>query len=526
MNIHVAHTAVRWSPQQESFLDWCQTGEGSALVEAVAGAGKTTVLLEGVTRLRGESWVMAFNSSVGEELKVKLEQKLRALGHGDNHWKVARAGTCHSFGYGLLRKAFPGCRKVDNKLQLLFDELFDADNVATPYRDTIISMVDVAKNQAIGLSADKKIADNAVWHYLIDKYEYADCEAEGREEGFDPTSILISAGKILLGASARRTDMHDFTDMIYLPIYHQVKRFPLANIVMDEVQDTNALRRAFAKYMLKRNGRFIGVGDPRQAIYAFTGSDSDAMDILRREFNCQTLPLTITYRCPKQVVEFAHQWVNHITAAATAPEGSVAKIPLEGMLNSYRDQLNKDAVVLCRNTKPLVSLFFKLLKMRVPCMVEGKDIAVGLAKLTTRWSRIKTTPALEEKLADYLAARTKKLLADEKPQQADALADQVGALLAITQQCRAEGQTNVEHVVNYIDCMFGKNVDNILTLSTIHKSKGREWKRVFWLDRAGTCPSPYAKTAEAQIQEANLCYVAATRAMESLYDVTVPPKKG
>lgn len=54
-----------------------------------------------------------------------------------------------------------------------------------------------------------------------------------------------------------------------------------------------------------------------------------------------------------------------------------------------------------------------------------------------------------------------------------------------------------------------------ITLSTIHKSKGLEARRVWWLN-SSRCPAPWAKRPWQQQQEINLCYVAATRAIETL----------
>ncbi len=64
----------------------------------------------------------------------------------------------------------------------------------------------------------------------------------------------------------------------------------------------------------------------------------------------------------------------------------------------------------------------------------------------------------------------------------------------------------------------------MLVLSSIHKAKGREWERVFWLDRAGTCPSKWARQAWQQEQERNLMYVCATRAKEQLIEVVAAVK--
>ena len=94
--------------------------------------------------------------------------------------------------------------------------------------------------------------------------------------------------------------------------------------------------------------------------------------------------------------------------------------------------------------------------------------------------------------------------------------------MVITGECRRAGNDSIEAVVDSIQSLFEDNVSNMLTLSTIHKAKGREWETVYWLDREGTLPSPYATQKWQQDQEDNLCYVAATRAKSSLIEVMVP----
>lgn len=62
-----------------------------------------------------------------------------------------------------------------------------------------------------------------------------------------------------------------------------------------------------------------------------------------------------------------------------------------------------------------------------------------------------------------------------------------------------------------------KNKKGIM-LSTMHGSKGLEWKHVFIIDCVqGVCPSPKADTDEELEEERRLFYVAMTRAKEHLY---------
>lgn len=59
---------MRWSPQQENVFDFIKNGRGSAIVEAVAGSGKTTTLVEAVTRMTGSVAFCAYNKAIATEI--------------------------------------------------------------------------------------------------------------------------------------------------------------------------------------------------------------------------------------------------------------------------------------------------------------------------------------------------------------------------------------------------------------------------------------------------------------------------
>src|SRR5688572_29127542 len=105
---------MKWSPQQQAFLDWCEHGEGSCILEAVAGAGKTTTLIEGARVIPGQVAMIVFNKRNGDELTLKLE----AAGIG---YDKAQGGTVHSFGFKAYRKQFPGTRVERNKVRAIVE---------------------------------------------------------------------------------------------------------------------------------------------------------------------------------------------------------------------------------------------------------------------------------------------------------------------------------------------------------------------------------------------------------------------
>ncbi len=78
-----------------------------------------------------------------------------------------------------------------------------------------------------------------------------------------------------------------------------------------------------------------------------------------------------------------------------------------------------------------------------------------------------------------------------------------------------------------VDEVNNKKDKSGVTLSTMHKSKGLEWKAVFLMgSNEGIIPSPYIETAEELEEERRLFYVATTRAKEYLCISYVEDKKG
>jgi superfamily I DNA/RNA helicase len=97
---------LRLSEQQQTIIDWVERGSGSAFVEAVAGAGKTTTLIEATKRMRGNVALCAFNKKIADEINERVKPlNLRGV----------KAGTFHSFGFGAWRNVAPRVRVDDQR---------------------------------------------------------------------------------------------------------------------------------------------------------------------------------------------------------------------------------------------------------------------------------------------------------------------------------------------------------------------------------------------------------------------------
>lgn len=510
------------SPQQAAIFLEVQLAPTNLLIEAVAGAGKTTTLVEVCKFISGNAVFLAFNKKIATDIGLKL----RAAGIEE---RTVKASTFHAAGFAAWRREAPGVRVNDEKSDQLMDEL----KVPQHLRAFVSTLASLAKQAVYGVAFRPQGRDD--WLDMIDYYDVSDKLTPGATTLDQQAAEGIDWTERLLVESVNRADqLIDFDDMIWVPLVRGVRFWQYDWVLVDEAQDTNAARRMMAESMLRSGGRLIAVGDRHQAIYGFTGADADALDLVATTFGCKHMPLTTTYRCPKAVVRHAQQWVSHIEAAESAPEGTVRTITKTEFEHQYlteRDNLGEIKIrpsdaILCRNTKPLVQLAFDLIRRKIPCHVEGREIGKGLLALARRWRSAQTIGQLEEKLHEYRATERTRL--HNKKAKLGVIEDKVDTLFVLMEQLDPTDTVwSLEQIVNDLFQDSTGQQRPSVTLSTVHKAKGREWDRVFLLGRDELMPSKYAVQPWQQEQERNLCYVAVTRAKRELIEIctlSAPPE--
>lgn len=511
------------TPQQQAFFSALTDTDRNICLQARAGTGKTTAILGGVDAYLSryphhEILVCAYNTSIKDEVAAKLQ----ARGYD---WRQVGAQTVHSMGMSLLRYVYRPT--VDEKKMWgILDEVRNPEPRTHPlyqFASTILSLVGLGKQMGVGFFDELPIEARDVWHTIADHYDVA-----GFEYDVDMEAVVTQAIR-LYKLSLDITDIIDFNDMILFPLIKGLRvKFTKDLILGDEAQDWSPVRQAIVKMYCKRGtGRIAIVGDDRQAIYAWSGADSQAMVNLTRELDAVTLPLSVTWRCPKAVVELAQKIVPDFEAAPEAPQGEVLiqpsllarkENPLDlGENPSYIwiDDLTIEDAILCRNNAPLVPLAYRIIRSGIPARVEGRKIGEGLMDLVNRW-KVKTTSALRNKILDWRDRETQKLAAKGKETKADEVEDRATTLLEVVTECEKRGRHDVESVIRFIDQLFGDQVKGAVTLSSYHKSKGREWNRVFLLEHSSRCPSRAARQQWQKTQEDNLAYVAMTRTKKTL----------
>lgn len=464
------------SPLQLSIFDALERDLDNLAVLAVAGSGKTTTAVQGfqkkiLTHTSYPSIFLAFNKRIAEELQSR----------------GVPASTFHALAY----KSFPGKKpRVDTwKLSNIVKKVCRLDEED---QQVVKRLVPLLKNAAITPDSP----DEEFWQVA----ERFDIEC---------SSHIIKCCERVLKACLDDLSSIDFDDMIWVPYCKKWDLGRFSFVCVDETQDTNRLQRELLR-QIGGNPRFLFIGDPAQSIYGFRGADSDAFNLLIKEFKCVSLPLDVSYRCPQAIVKATHEFHTHIRPSPTAREGTVAHTTFAEVNWPVHVGI---AAILCRNTKPLVSFAYRLIRDGVPAVLIGRDLGASLVGIVKKFSKV--APTMEMLIADLITARDNEvaaLEAAEKFAQAGGVQDRYDTLLEIIEHAAV---FSPDDLCKEIERLFSPPSGAAISLATIHRSKGLEWPVVFWLDRS-LLPSKWARQEWELEQENNLGYVAVTRAKETL----------
>jgi len=476
---------MNYSKYQENIFNFIEKETGHAFVEAVAGSGKTTTIVEAANRVpeNSKTIFLAFNKHIATELGSKLPMNCEAR-------------TLHSLGLQVLRESsiFPKRFRVKgNKTDNIFKyNILDGDEDLIKKHYSMLydlkRVVSMLKNLLVIEPTTGDIIE------ICDKFDIDRDDDEFYDYTIETFNESVSTYNTI-----------DFDDMLFLPLLLELNFPKYDHIFVDEAQDLNPVQMEIIRQL---KGRVIAVGDTHQAIYGFRGADPFAVATMINIFKATKLPLSICYRCGKNIVSKAKEIVPHIETFDGQEDGECLEIPYFQLTETVKE---KD-YVLCRVTAPLVSLCLEFLKKGIPATVRGRDIGEGLVIFI---KRIKKEGDLEDFYEDLNEYAVKKIAQYKKRGRNSSiieLQDKVDTLFALGQNLET-----VEQLIERVEKLF-TDTENGITLATIHRSKGLEADNIFIL-KPDLLPHPKAKLPWQKTQEMNLKYVAITRAKKRLYIV-------
>lgn len=480
-----APTTRVWNAQQNAIFDWARTGRGNLIVVARAGTGKTTTIVEMLEHAPERKVLLAaFNKSIARELQSRIRRQ------------GVEAKTLHGLGLRFIKNAWGNAVKVEDD-DTKGNRAMNLARMSAPTApDYIHKLVEKLHTKARELAPLATAADVESLAYRFDMLP----DESWVEEGF-PLDVIVRLVLVAMEHAKTRCDVIDFADMIFLPIVHKMARPWYELVVVDEAQDMTQPQLQLARNSCKRTGRIVIVGDDRQAIYAFRGADSGALDRLKRELNAQELGLHATYRCGQRIVELAKALVPDFICGAQH-EGEILRRTEDAML----DEATEGDFILSRTNAPLIKLCMQLLKRGVRARIKGRDIGRGILAVIRKLgaSNVAEIPQLLDVRTQHEIEKASSISNEEaRTARIEFIQDQAGIILALL-----DGAATVEELMRRCEELFSDDAERgAVMCSSVHRAKGLETDRVYLIEETFRSTS---------LEEQNLRYVAITRAKHTL----------
>lgn len=518
-----------WNKEFEAIFHEAVHGKGNLAIEAVAGGGKTTALVEAVIRLCEKPGVtprillVAFNVSVKDELKKRL------TGY------PVDIMTCHGLGHRSVMANWR-TNNFDLKgsicpfmLDLAANEIGD-EKEKQDDREALCQLIGMAMTCLAG-TVDE-VAELISKYGIETSYTANDFAARAKKImaylAEKPRTIQIKGFGKFAGKVFSKTAL-TFDQQCWLPVVNNWKIDGYDIVLVDEAQDLSPVRRELIRKAMKPKGRLFVVGDRYQAIYSFAGADIDSLPMLIEEFDCKVLPLSCSFRCDEAIIAEAQQFNPNIVARKNASEGTVDRIEAKDLLAS----LKPGVVLLSRTNAPLIRCFFQLARAQRKVKFIGRDYGAIFAKRIKAWRQKHEALVAKGQESGYFTGRKlleyndewlQKVAADRRktddPEDDSGLTDRhrdehasVEAL-TIALDSRLDSTDAVQEVLDRCFAFSPDEAKNeassesFITLSSVHRFKGLERHRAYVLTST-------MRPDKGQ-EEVNIFYVAVTRAKEHL----------
>jgi len=323
----------------------------------------------------------------------------------------------------------------------------------------------------------------------------------------------------------------------------------------------------------RKGARIIVVGDPSQAIYRFRGAGdgdetfSSILSRLQQTRNVRELLLPRNYRCDRSIAELTRRKHQPKFEGHSQAYGDIGVLSLaqacERANNDRKDIALPDGVngavrvlgegtgpeytgkectfcFLCRINTPLVVTAYHLMSLgKRVCILGYSSLGMGLKHIVRdlckepgeKGHTNHITDLKDEKeeiiedgfltrLAHWFRVKSSKLTSEKDKAKLEKLQQDVDCLEIIAGKVKDDMVTSI---YREIEALFSdKPKPGVITLSTVHRAKGKEWSVVFIL-RPDLIPHPAAKNEKEMKQEHNIAYVADTRPQNRFYYINTWP---
>lgn len=294
--------------QEQAFI--VALKEGSHLVIAPPGSGKTEVLTRRIIRLlqdsAGETFrilALTFTTRAAEAMRSRIEA------HSPTEWRRVTCATFHAFCLDVLQH-------YGDPLGVEID-----DSIYEREEDRLEALVRGLQDDGLPVSEDSQITQ-LLRQLLasIGRLKRDLVPATAAPVGDKAGGISLRDAYLAYDRTLRRYGALDFDDLLMLTYrlltewprvarhYRKIYRY----ILVDEAQDTSRAQYEILKALCGSEHRNVMmVADADQFIYRFLGASDRYLQSFQRDFGAPRYHLTNNFRCAAAIVQAANALISH-----------------------------------------------------------------------------------------------------------------------------------------------------------------------------------------------------------------------
>ena len=346
--------------------------EGRTELFATAGSGKSTSisLILAKDKLFGRlapgnrgdkvAWVTTFLRKGAEEIKQNVERTVARLGLTSISTNDITFSTLQSKFFKLLRlRGFNLTDKTKSDYIRMLDGTSDDGETRNSYNaifDRLFRKYQLGEDGSNYISLqDRRDLQAIISNYrncVLSKYEFGEAAETAKRLNLT-LSILPLVVETYQELKARYSVM-DYDDLMsYVYDYMVVEKEddPVQTawvnfyknryeyFMLDEAQDMSELQYLVLKPIFENCPRVVIVGDPDQSIYGFRGSNPKVMEWFDKEFKPSKYPLSVSYRCPSNILNPIAKSIAH---NSNRYEHSLRSYKEGGSIEAFRFDSVKD----------------------------------------------------------------------------------------------------------------------------------------------------------------------------------------
>lgn len=346
--------------------------EGRTELFATAGSGKSTSisLILAKDKLFGRlapgnrgdkvAWVTTFLRKGAEEIKQNVERTVARLGLTSISTNDITFSTLQSEFFELLRlRGFNLTDKTKSDYIRMLDGTSDDGETRNSYNaifDRLFRKYQLGEDGSNYISLqDRRDLQAIISNYrncVLSKYEFGEAAETAKRLNLT-LSILPLVVETYQELKARYSVM-DYDDLMsYVYDYMVVEKEddPVQTawvnfyknryeyFMLDEAQDMSELQYLVLKPIFENCPRVVIVGDPDQSIYGFRGSNPKVMEWFDKEFQPSKYPLSVSYRCPSNILNPIAKSIAH---NSNRYEHSLRSYKEGGSIEAFRFESVKD----------------------------------------------------------------------------------------------------------------------------------------------------------------------------------------